>query len=375
MSRVAHGLRLRILLLALTAGMVLGGCGPKPPVKIGFLGSLSGPAGDLGSAGRNGALLAVELKNAAGGVNGRRVELLMRDDRLDGDIALQALREFDQAGAVAVAGPMTSAVARAIAPGAAEIGLVVVGGTVATSELSNRDDHFFRVIGSSTTYATRSAVFARKEMRARSALVAIDLSNAEYTESWAADFRSAFEQTGADVLEIVRFDSRQPTDFGPIAARVKATRPDLVALVMSARDAGLLGRRIRIDSPKVGLLGSGWTASNRLIEMGGEAIEGMWVELLYDMDSDTPVWQAMRTAYRERFGVSPDYAALAGYDAASVVMEAIERGATRSTMKSVLLSGRAFAGVHVPIRFDAHGDPERALFIGRVSGGKLVTQR
>ena len=66
-------------------------CSPKEPVKIGFLGGVSGRVADLGIAGRNGALLAVEMRNKAGGLNGRTVELLVEDDQQDAEQAKAAV--------------------------------------------------------------------------------------------------------------------------------------------------------------------------------------------------------------------------------------------------------------------------------------------
>lgn len=359
--------------LVLLGGLVA--CGPQPPVKVGFIGALLGPVGELGSSGRNGALLAVELKNAAGGIRGRRVELLMRDDQHDPDSARVVFRDLAAAGVEVVVGPMSSVVGRAIAPLADELGVPVVAGTVASPDLSGKDDLFFRVIASTTVYAAHSAKAARQTLKARTALIVADRANGDYTERWAADFKAAFEREGARVLDVMVFDSRQPTDFGPIAARAAALRPDLLAMSMSARDAGLLGRRVRHAAPAVKLLGSAWTASPRLIEMGGDAVVGMLVEQYYDLDSTAAVWLAMRAAYRERFGTEPDFAALTGFDAALVALAALEGGATRQTFKRYLSPGREFAAAQLPIRFDSTGDPVRPLYFGRVTGGTFVTLR
>jgi branched-chain amino acid transport system substrate-binding protein len=353
----------------------LAGCGPKPPLKIGFIGGMTGPVADLGFSGRNGALLAVELRNASGGIGGRRVELLMRDDRQQADVAAIALRDLADAGVEAVAGPMTSVIGEALAPVANDLGLVLVGGTVATPTLSGRDDSFFRVIGSTTVYAARSAELARSALNAKSAVVVADRANGEYSGHWSSDFVNAFERAGGRVFDRIDFDSRESTDFGPIVDRVGKARPDVLVLATSPRDAGLIGRRVRQDQPAVALLGSGWSAAPRLMDMGGAAVEGMLVEQYYDLDSKADLWVAMNLAYRERFGLAPDYAALAGFEAANVILAALERGARRATMKQALLAGGEFPGTHVPVRFDAYGDPARALFFSRVSKGAFVTLR
>lgn len=363
------------IFLRLLAVFGLAACTPEPPVKIGFISGLSGSVGELGSAGRNGALLAVELKNAAGGVRGRRIELLMRDDGNSPEIARAALRELAGLGVVAVAGPMTSTVGKALAPLAGELDIVLMGGTVATSDLSGRDDHFFRVVGASNTYATRSAQFARQRAGARTAMVFYDAANGQYTERWSEDFRLAFEQAGGRVVNTKRFDSREPTDFGELASQAHTLRPDMVVLAASARDAGLIGRRIRQALPEVKLLGVAWSASLHLIEMGGDSINGMVVEQYYDMVSVVPGWLSIRSAYHERFGIDADYAAMAGYEAASVLILAIERGASRSSMKSTLLKSGEFAGLQSTIRFDPFGDADRPLFFGRVADRQFESVR
>jgi branched-chain amino acid transport system substrate-binding protein len=368
--------RVRRLGIALTlAVLALAGCGPKPPLKIGFIAGMSGPVADLGSAGRNGALLAVELRNASGGIGGRHVELLMRDDRQESDVAVLALRELDAAGVEAVAGPMTSLIGEALAPVATQLGIVLVGGTVATPTLSGRDDHFFRVIGSTTLYAARSAELARSALRSTTAVIVADRVNSEYSAHWSSDFGQAFERGGGRVLDRIEFDSREPTDFGPLVDRIARLRPEVLVLATSPRDAGLLGRRVRQPLPAVALLGAGWSAAPRLMDMGGAAVEGMLVEQYYDLDSKADLWIAMNIAYRERFGVPADYAALAGFEAANVILVALERGARRSTMKQALLAGGELPGTHVPVRFDAFGDSARELFFSKVTRGAFATLR
>jgi ABC-type branched-subunit amino acid transport system substrate-binding protein len=77
------------ILVTLASGMIA--CTPPEPLRIGFLGGLSGRVADLGIGGRNGAILAVEMRNQQGGINGRRVELIAEDDQQDVEVARQAV--------------------------------------------------------------------------------------------------------------------------------------------------------------------------------------------------------------------------------------------------------------------------------------------
>ena len=78
----------RVLLLA-----ALAACSPPEPLRIGFIGGLSGRVADLGEAGRNGAQIAVEEFNQAGGINGLPVELIVRDDGQNPEKAIAAVNE------------------------------------------------------------------------------------------------------------------------------------------------------------------------------------------------------------------------------------------------------------------------------------------
>ena len=96
--------------------LILLSCTPPEPIRIGFVGGTSGRVADLGIAGRDAVVLAVELRNQTGGVAGRKVDLLIKDDEQNPEVAQRVVRELIDQGAVAIVGPMTSAMALAVVP-------------------------------------------------------------------------------------------------------------------------------------------------------------------------------------------------------------------------------------------------------------------
>ena len=103
------------LLAATSLAVLLAACSPPEPVRLGFIGGLSGRVADLGESARNGFHLAVEQANAAGGINGRQIEMLVKDDGQDPAKARQAAEALVAAGVVAIIGPGTTGVMIAIA--------------------------------------------------------------------------------------------------------------------------------------------------------------------------------------------------------------------------------------------------------------------
>ena len=359
-------------LLACLFFALLAGCEPPPPLKIGFLAGVSGRFADLGSPGRNGAQLAVEMRNQAGGINGRKVELVVRDDEQDAGKAQAAVRDLAAQGVIAIAGPMTSVVGTAIVPTLAEVGLVAVAGTVTTTALSGKDDNFFRVIASTRVYARNAARHHRQAWQVKRAALVIDMSNRDYSESWMQDYQAAFEESGGKVVNIVRFDSRQPRNYLEIATTALADRPDVVAIVCNATDAALLVQKLRQKAPAIRLAGGGWTASERLLELGGKAVEGMLVEQYFNRNDQSETYTRFYHAYLARFGQEPGFAGVAGFDAANVIMEAAAKNPAREQMKATLLSIRTFKGLQDSIRFDEFGDADRSLYLTLVVNGRFV---
>ena len=157
-------------LLALAAfflSVVLGACKAEEPIRIGFLAGTSGRVADSGISGRDAALLAVEQYNQSGGIAGRRVQLIIKDDRQQPDIVRQRVRELIAEGVVAIIGPMTSDMAVAATPIADEAKVVLMSPTATTEALSGKDDYFLRVASTSGTYAQRSASYLAKSSTMR----------------------------------------------------------------------------------------------------------------------------------------------------------------------------------------------------------------
>lgn len=356
---------LYFLLAALTA------CNKDESVKVGFIGGVSGRFADLGTAGRNGAILAVEWRNAAGGVKGSTAELIVRDDKQDNITALDALKALDTAGVAIIIGPMTSSVASAIIPAAEKAGIVLISGTATSAELSGKDDIFFRVVSSTHVYGRIMADYQHTHMKLRRTAVIADLANREYTLSWAAEYSKAFKESGGELLVSMEYDSRQQTDYGALAQALLSKKPDVVTLVCNTVDAGMFVQKLRQLDSNVQIAGSNWAGTERLIELGGQHAEGMIVEQYFDRHDRSTEYLKFRNAYRQRFGQEPGYASVASFDAANVALDALEETRERRRIKDVILKRREFSALQGRIVFDANGEAPRPQFMNRIHNAQF----
>lgn len=171
----------------------LGGCENKKPIKVGFVGCLTGRLSDLGTAGRNGAILAVEQINEAGGINGRPVELIVKDDKQDPEVAVQVDQELIEEGVAAIIGHMTSAMSMVAVPLMNKEKMLMISPTTSTNKLTGIDDYFLRITPPSKIQTDHLAGHAFNVMELRKMAGVYDLSNRAFAEGAYNNFKSEFE--------------------------------------------------------------------------------------------------------------------------------------------------------------------------------------
>ncbi len=350
----------------------LAACGPSEPLRLGFVGGLSGRVADLGEAGRDGFQFAVEQANATGGVQGRRIEIVVRDDAQDPAQARKAAEELVAAGVVAIIGPMTSAMAQPVIEVAGAAGIPVVSPTVTTSTLTGKDDLFLRVTADTRGYAGLSARhhFARTGVRRVAAV--FDTRNQAYTESWLGDFRDAFAALGGSVVAAIPFASGDDADHGALVRQLLASDADALLFVASAFDTAHFAQHARQLDAKRTLIGVDWAATERLTELGGKAVDGLFLTQYFDREDRSPEYQRFRTVYESRFKHPPGFASVAAYDATKAVIDAIWRAKSSTPVKAALLGHGPFAGAQHPVSFDRFGDSTRKAFITTIRDGRFV---
>ncbi len=147
-------------------------------VKLGFSAGLSGLQSELGISGRNGALLAVEELNRKGGIHGKKIELLVADDKNDPQAAQVADESLMDKGVQIIIGHMVSGVAKATLEHTDIRKVLFISPTIVTEELSGIDDNFIRVIASNTVQGYSLAKAALQETGVRKIAVVYDGRNA-----------------------------------------------------------------------------------------------------------------------------------------------------------------------------------------------------
>ncbi len=363
--------------LLLLASLLLSACEPSAeqpiePIRLGVIVDTSGPTSSLGIAGRNGMQLAVEQTNAAGGIHGRPIELLQRDDGFNPQQATQAATELIDAKVDAVFGPMTSLIAEQLAPQFTAAGVLLMGGTPLSPLLAGRDDQFFRILSHTSPDALGIAQHLQHQLGIGQVTVVIEESNHTFTRPWLADFQRYFAAEGGSVSQIIAFTRNAQTDFATLAQQALANKPRAVILISNALDTAMLATQLRQKNSHLVLATPAWAAADALLEMGGRAVEGMITGQAYDLSDQSPAFLAFKQAYQQRFGQSIDTAAVTAYNATQVLLHALRERQPQESLKQTLLRIRHFASLQQPIDLDEFGDSASRFYLMVVRQGRFI---
>jgi branched-chain amino acid transport system substrate-binding protein len=300
---------------------------------------------------KKGIELAVAEINDSGGVHGRRIELVERDDSADGPRAAAIAQEFVRNKAVVgVVGHVTSGAMMA----AARVydGHLAAIATSATSPvLTGISRWTFRIASSDSINGQQVALFASERGFNRAAVI---YENDAYGRGLANAFRRSFSG------EVVSLDpvSASLADAEPYITYYKRQKADVIFAV-GFQGSGLAilreARRQHLTANLIG--GDGWTG----VTVDTAASEGVYVGTLFTAQDPRPEVQRFVNAFQTRYGTTPEMYAATAYDATRLLVQAIsaagdDRAAVRRYLAS-LTKQTAYRGLTGAIAFRRDGDP------------------
>ena len=364
-----YGFAIWVLAILLSAAI---GCEKKEdPIKVGFVGGLTGRLSDLGTAGRNGVILAVEEINSSGGINGRPVKLIIKDDKQNPEVTLRVDRELVDEGVVAIIGHMTSTMSMVVLPFLNKQKVLMISPTTSTNELMGIDDYFIRMMPPNKSETDHLARHAFKVMGLNKIAAIYDLSNRTYTKEYFNNFKEEFEGLGGIINHVETFSSGKDMDFVMATDSLLKPDPDGVLIATGAPDVAMISQRIRMTGSKVPIFSCGWAMTADLIHDGGPAVEGVVFSQLFDRESRHKTYLEFRKRFEERFGETPNFAAAHGYEAALALFKALSKNTDPQELKATILQQDAIEGLQGDFKVDKYGDPQRKRLLITIEKGQF----
>ena len=342
------------------------------PIKIGYVGGLTGRVAGLGIAGRDGVLFAIEEINKAGGVNGRQVVLVVKDDRQDPEAAKKAVKELIDENVVAIIGHMTSSMTATTLPIVNKAKKVMISPTAKSNYFTGKDDYFFRVTASISFNARKIASLASSEMGLKKFAVIYDGNNSAFTKSWLEEFRKPYEALGGKIDVVREFKSGSPDlSFYQLVQEVAGHEPDALLVLASAIDTALIAQQLQKTTYHVPIFTSEWSFTTDLLNYGGRAVEGLISYHSFNAESQRPQYLGYKKKFTRRFSYDPSFASVLSYDATRLLLKAIERDSDPARLKKTLLGVGSFHGLQSDFKLDQYGDVSRQLFLTIIVNGQF----
>src|SRR6266850_246882 len=371
----------RILLSSIIVAGLLNtfACGPGgggDKVKVGVFMSMTGDTANFGISSTNGIKMAADEANAAGGINGKQIELDVQDDRSDPSEAATIVTKFvTQDGVNAILGEVASSRSIAAAPIAQNAKIPMLTPSSTNPEVTRKGDYIFRSCFIDPVQGAAIAQFAARTLNAKKAAIMVDRKN-DYSTGLEKFISATFTKLGGQMV-VTQSYQEGDQDFNAQLTSIKGSNPDVIFVPGYYNDVGLIAKQARDKGITVPLLGGdGWDAE-QLYKIGGTALNGSFFSNHYSPYDTDPAVQKFVNDYKAKYGSIPDALAATAYDAAKIMFDAIERANSLDgkAIRDALAATKAFPGVTGDVTFNENRDAVKPIVMIEIKPGGMYAVR
>lgn len=343
-------------------------------IKIGLVASLNGELKPWGDDCDKGAKLAIEEINAAGGINGKQIELLVEDSASKPEQGKSATEKMIAAGALAIIGEVASGITLQMANSCFEKGVPIVAVGATRVDITDIGSNVFRVCYTDDFQGPVMAKFAYEEKGLRKIALMTDKAQ-PYSTGLSDSFRKKFTELGGEIVDEQFYQSPQDKQFGPQLEKIKEKSPDGLFLSGYFTEVGAIARQSKEAGLKVVMLGGDGWDSTELNTSGGEAIVGGYFCNHYNNEEPRPEVQNFLKKWEAKYGGKPATTMGAlGYDATMLVCDALKRAATPNSkaLTEAIENTENFASVSgmITMKGNKGNPPKRALVVEVIPTGQ-----
>ncbi|MEP6704239.1 MAG: ABC transporter substrate-binding protein [Acidobacteriota bacterium] len=323
-------------------------------IKVGVYGDLTGQTSSFGQSTKNGIELAVEEINNAGGINGKKIQLIVEDDQGRPEQAKTVVSKLiNQDKVQAVLGEVASTNSLAAAPVAQEAKIPMISPSSTNPKVTEVGDYISRVCFIDPFQGSVMAKFSANTLKAKTAAILGDV-NSDYSKGLTQFFEEEFTKLGGKVVAKEAYTQTDP-DFKGQLTKIRNLKPDVIYIPGYYGQVGIIAKQARELDMNMPLLGGDGWDSPELWKLGGAALKNAYISNHYSAENPAPEIQNFVKAYKAKFNVDPDSLAALAYDAAKVLADAIKRagGTDSAKLRDAINSTKNFPGVTGMITIDS----------------------
>jgi branched-chain amino acid transport system substrate-binding protein len=303
---------------------------------------LTGSMAEFGRTWRKAQTLAVEEINAAGGIKGRKIELIYEDSQGDPKQTVAIAQKFvDDKRILACLGDIPTPAIMAASPVFQKARMVQMS-MGSHPDLTKAGEFIFANQMSQRQIAASLATIGVNRLGKTQAVL---YRNTDWGKVVQTIYVDKVKELGG---QVVLTDSYLETekDFRSLLAKVRTAKPEVLALIAYYTDGALLVQQAKQAGVESKIIVSEASYSPQFIKLGGDAVNGVLTQTLFFPESGRPDVQKFVAGYRAKHGEDPDFFASIGYDGVKIIAWATERGGfTREGIQQALAAGDGIPSV------------------------------
>lgn len=392
MDRRKMGLLGLTVLVLLAVSLVAVGCGggnkqtaDEEPYVIGAIFDITGPASSLGIPERDSARLFEEQVNAAGGINGKPLKIIIEDNESDSTIAVRIAKKLiDSNNVLAIAGPSTSGTSMALLDTVTKSQVPLVSAAASRLIVEPVEDRHwvFKTAQNDSVVMDRIMTYLEEQGIDRVAFMSM---NNAFGDSGRVEFEAMAAEAGLTITAMERFNDTDK-DMSAQLTRVRTTNPGAVIVWAIPPSASILTKNFKQLGLDMPLIQSHGIGNQTFIDLAGDSANGvvfpvgklLVAEQMPDNDPRKELLIDYATSFEERFKQPRSTFGGHGWDAVALITEAIKNAgpdADRAAIRDELekISGfHSISGTFNMSATDHSGLDSSALVMVRIEDGKWV---
>lgn len=344
-------------------------------VKIGLTAPITGNYAEFGENFDYAVAIAVDKLNAAGGILGHQIEIVVRDSQGRPSEAAAIAQEFVQnREIVAQIGDFTSTCCLAAAPIYERNQMVQLSPTSSHPDFAPSGRFMFGVVGTQESEGPFNVEYLAQDFMGLESVGVIYINN-DWGDATQSYFVEAAERMGLEVTAVEPFFEEE-RDFSAILTNLRRGNPDGLYVVAMYNEGSLIARQAMRMGWDVQMLGPSSIFSDQFLVLGGEAVEGFVTNTFFALNDPNPLVQEFISEFVDRAGRNPNLHAACAYDSMMILADAIERAGTfdRVAIRDSLAATTDFVGITGEITFTSAGDVVRRYMVMVVENNEWVVK-
>jgi|LGOV01.1.fsa_nt_gb branched-chain amino acid transport system substrate-binding protein len=329
-------------------------------IKIGFIGTLSGPYSNVGVMEMYGTQYAVKTVNEEGGIQGREVELFIRDDEANKEIAISMQNELKDLGCDFIIGHSLSIVAPDIVSNANEKDILLLSPSIGTDSLSNIDDNFIRNVSTVYGEAYQIGNIILEEDLNKIGLI-YSLDNYVLTEYHVTGLTQSLMESSFDMDNFVTlgFNTTDENSINEVKEMLNDETYDSFLIASSSIDAALFVNYLRHETSSFASVHlTSWASSNINDQIDVLGKIGLFLYTEFNHSNLDPDYLAFKNEFLDFYGIELEMLSANAYDLSMVLINALKdtKDHSISNIKQIILTKSSFEGINSSFDINEYGD-------------------